>query len=368
MNGDMPLPDFLQETEEEIHQRMLAGFPADISVTEGSFAWDTTRPAAIEKAELISMRLTEVMRTAFPQFSYGLWLRRLGALRGVWERPANKAQTSILVEAALGTSIPLGTIAIVPSDGIQGVIEFKTLARADVDETEEVDIPVEAVEGGVGGNVDAGTIIAFAQGIAGVRAVINLDPATGGTDAEEDESFRSRLLASYQEAAGSGSKSDYIRWAQEVAGVGQVFVIPEWGGPGTVKVTILDANGVPANQSIVNAVQEHIAPDNGDGLAPIGAEVTVAPPETTAINVSYTGVFAAETDPFSVNSEFIVALQHYFAAVGVGGEINYNKIGAVLIGLSGIEDYSDLLVNDGMVNTLLDIDKMAVPGVVEFNE
>ena len=368
MSGEMPLPDFLQETEEEIHQRMLEGFPADISTAEGSFAWDATRPTAIEKAEMVTMQLTEVMRSAFPQYSYGEWLRNLGALRGVWERAATRASATILVEAAPGTSIPSGSIAIVPSDGIQEVVEFRTTERGDVDETEVIELQVEAVVEGVGGNVDAGTIIAFAQSIAGVRSVINPDAATGGTDTEDDESFRKRLLASYSDAPLSGAKRDYIRWAQEVPGVGEVFVIPEWDGASTVKVIILDANGAPANQTLVNEVQEYIAPGDGDGLAPIGAVVTVAPPETMEINVSYTAVLAPGTDPVSVNSEFAQALHQYFIQVGAGGVVQYNKIGAILIGVGGVEDYSDLLVSSGTENIQLKSDEVAIVGVVSFNE
>jgi len=368
-SNEIPLPDFLQETEDEIHQRMLQGFPADISTAEGSFAWDATRPTAIEKAGMITMQLTEVLRTALPQYSYGEYLRFLGVLRGVWEKEATKAMTTIRVEAVPGTPIPAGTIAIVPSDGTQEVIEFKTLERGDVDVTGIIDLPVEAVKAGTVGNVDAGTIIAFATSINGVKSVTNLEPATGGTDPEDDESFRSRLTSSYQDTPLSGAKRDYIKWAQEVAGVGVVFVIPEWNGPGTVKVIVLDANGAPANQALVDAVQEHIAPDgrDGGGLAPIGALVTVGPPATREINVSYTGVLEEGADPVVVNNEFIQELQQYYTEVGAGGTIKHNKVGAILISVNGIKDYSDLLVNNATENIQLESDEVAVSGMVTPN-
>jgi len=363
---EMPLPDFLQETEDEIHQRMLQGFPADISTAEGSFAWDATRPTAIEKAGMVSMQLTEVLRTALPQYSYGDYLRFLGVLRGVWEKEATNARTTIRVEAVPGTPIPAGTIAIVPSDGTQEVIEFKTLERGDVDGTEVIDLQVEAVKAGTVGNVDAGTIITFAKSINGIKSVTNPEPAIGGTDLEDDESFRDRLTSSYQDTPLSGAKRDYIKWAQEVPGVGVVFVIPEWNGPGTVKVIVLDANGAPANQSLVDAVQEYIAPDgrDGGGLAPIGALATVGPPAIKEINVSYTGVLEEGADPVVVNNEFIQALQQYYTQVGAGGIVKYNKIGAILISVNGIKDYSGLLVNNATENIQLESDEVAVSGAV----
>jgi uncharacterized phage protein gp47/JayE len=363
---EISLPDFLKETEDEIHQRMLQGFPSDISTTEGSIAWDATRPVAIEKAEMISMQLTEVLRIALPQYSYGEHLRFLAVLRGIWEKEAVKARTMLRVEAAPGTSIPAGSIAIVPSDGVQEVIEFKTLERGDVDETEIIELQVESLKEGVEGNVDAGTIIAFARSITGVRSVTNPEPATGGADPEDDESLRERFIYSYQEPPLSGARNDYKRWAQEVPGVGFVDVIPEWEGPGTVKVILLDANGAPANQSLVDAVQEHIAPDgrDGGGLAPIGALVTVVGPAVKEINVSYDAVLEEGVDPAVFNNGFIQALQQYYTQVGVGGIVNYNKIGGILINLDGVKDYSDLLVNNATENIQLVSGEVAVSGVV----
>ena len=49
----------------------------------------------------------------------------------------------------------------------------------------------------------------------------------------------------------------------------------EWAGPGTVKVIIIDANGQPANLSIITEVYNNIMqPDNRlQRKAPIGATV-----------------------------------------------------------------------------------------------
>src|SRR5690606_3897420 len=94
-----------------------------------------------------------------------------------------------------------------------------------------------------------------------------------------------RILDRHQNKSMSGAIRDYERWAQEVPGVGGVTVIPEWNGPGTVKLIIVDANGEPANQQLIENVQNYIAPEDGDGLAPIGAEVTVAAPTRTEIDI-----------------------------------------------------------------------------------
>lgn len=44
-------PPMLQSIDDdEIHARMLEALPSDIDKTEGGFAYDFTRPAALEKA------------------------------------------------------------------------------------------------------------------------------------------------------------------------------------------------------------------------------------------------------------------------------------------------------------------------------
>lgn len=189
--------------------------------------------------------LVETLRLALPQYSYGAWLRLLGALRGVWEREALKAKVTITIEAAPGTVIPAGAVAVAPAEADRPAIEFIILEKGNVTEAEAVDIEAEAIEPGVKGNVAAGTIIALKESIDGVFSITNLEAATGGTDIEDDDSFRERMLYSYQDPPLSGAKSDYERWALEVSGVGGVFVEPLWDGPGTVKVMILDASGTP---------------------------------------------------------------------------------------------------------------------------
>ncbi|NQS75231.1 MAG: baseplate J/gp47 family protein [Peptococcaceae bacterium] len=360
----------MQENEEAIHRRMLEKAPPGISTREGDFFWDATRPTATEVSEVRRVLLVETLRLALPQYSYGAWLRLLGALRGVWEREALKAKVTITIEAAPGTVIPAGAVAVAPAEADRPAIEFIILEKGNVTEAEAVDIEAEAIEPGVKGNVAAGTIIALKESIDGVFSITNLEAATGGTDIEDDDSFRERMLYSYQDPPLSGAKSDYERWALEVSGVGGVFVEPLWDGPGTVKVMILDASGTPGGQALVDRVQQYIAPDgrNGGGVAPIGALVTVTPPDIKEINISYTPIMEEEFAIDSINDKFKKALQQYYTDIGAGGVIRFNKVSAILTGIDGIKDHSGLLVNDVAENIQLSSTEVAVSGVVEANE
>jgi hypothetical protein len=58
----------------------------------------------------------------------------------------------------------------------------------------EVEVPIEAVEGGRDYNVGVGMIRTIDIPVAGIDGVVNFEPVVGGTDAEDDVEFRDRLL------------------------------------------------------------------------------------------------------------------------------------------------------------------------------
>ncbi|SHI63263.1 Baseplate J-like protein [Lutispora thermophila DSM 19022] len=64
-------------------------------------------------------------------------------------------------------------------------------------------------------------------------------------------------------------------------GVGGVRVIPRWNGPLTVKVIIIDSNGKPASQELIDNVFNHIEAER-----PFGADVTVVSAKPVELNIS----------------------------------------------------------------------------------
>ena len=55
-----------------------------------------------------------------------------------------------------------------------------------------------------------------------------------------------------------GSPADYRRWALEVAGVGTAKVISAQDDTGLVTIVLTDSDGMPAQQGICTAVENHI--------------------------------------------------------------------------------------------------------------
>lgn len=256
------LPDYLTEQDEyTILQRMLDSLPSDLDKGEGSYLWDALSPAAIELA-LAALWAQEVLKRGFASTAFGSYLDLRCEEHGVTRKPAVKAAGQVKFTGTAGTVVPAGTRVATPADPNTGTpsVEFVTLADVTLDGTGTGYAPIEAVEAGASGNVAAGAISIMVTPVSGVSAATNPSATTGGLDTEDDASLLARYLQRVRSPSAGGNKADYINWVLEVAGVGGVSVIPVRDGPGTVSVAIINTNKEPADQALVDAVQNYMAP------------------------------------------------------------------------------------------------------------
>lgn len=361
MERELPIPVFLTEDEEVIHERMLSNFQ-DVSTLEGDFIYDATRPTAEEITQLKQLGLQNNLKIAFPQTSYGTYLEWLGECKGVFKNQPTKATGVITFTGVQGTIITKGTIVTTIATDEKQSIEFELLETKTIGENETVDIKAESRIVGTIGNVSKGSISVLLGSISGVKSVTNKEDFRGGTDIEDEEHFRERVLVAEQEDKLSGASSDYIRWAKEVDGVGYAYVVPEWAGAGTVKVLILDKNRKAATQELIDKVQEYIYPNveegqNRNGKAPIGAIVTIATPQTLLINVKASFVFSNGFSQETVLNILKNKIDKYLDKIDIGGTVSYNAIyslaGSMMLTDEGIQDFSNLTINDGTTNIIL---------------
>jgi len=362
-------PAFLDnQNAETIHKRMMDMLPADIDKTEGGFPWDFTRPTASEKAELLEFFLVETLKIMFPAWAYAEWLDRHAQARGLTRRPPNPASGMLLVAGTPGTSIPAGFRFAVPGIGDTPAIQYQTSERQVIGTGGTVLFQAVAVEGGAFGNVAAGTITIMLSPINGITGVTNPEPFTGGTDTETDDALRQRIdeLDLASAASYVGSDIDYIRWAREVPGVGTALVQPEWAGPGTVKVIVLDTTGQPANAAIVTAVHNNIvSPANRmNRKAPIGAAVTIEAPLPRVINYAFTCELQPGETQGTVVDRFTISLRTYYIEAKKEGIVRYNRIASLLSMTPGIRDFSSLLVNGATLNVVIAADEYPVTGTI----
>ncbi len=396
-------PDFLLgQSADEIHKRMLDALPAGIDKSEGNIPWDFTRPSALEKAEFVEFSLNETIKLIFPQWAYGEWLDLHGEMVNTIRRAANRATGVLNVTGARGTVLPAGFQFATPSTLTPSVI-FETLESVTLDGVPDkrgqvtVSIDIQAVEGGLIGNVPEDTVKLMVSPLRGISYCTNPEPMTGGAEAEPDEEYVIRILDAMRLGSSmTGCVDDYIRWGRQVPGVGQVIVDPEWDDPalpekfhytdalgyrrcaGAVRLIIIDSNGLPANRQIIDAVYLHIMGTGDEDvkrLAPIGAHVTVIAPEGLTVDIAANVLLEDDADIETVTALFRKNLRAYWLLVGREasmssrtrtGYVRWVQVGAVLAKTKGVKDYTELTINGGSENIPVTQVQYPVTGEVDL--
>ena len=368
---EFKLPDFLNESDEEIHNRMLKVAPRNFDVSEGSLFFDLTKPTALEKSRMIEFQLALTVMMMFPQFAEGDYLEYHAKRDGIERRPPVRSRGVISFHGEPGTKIPEGTIVSTVGTENSPEIEFRTLKEVTIDDSGSVDVEIESVLAGSTANVPAETIVNVA-GLNDIQAVINEAATEGGADEESDDSLRSRILDQNKNRQLAGSVSDYIAWAKEIPGVGEVHVIPEWDGAGTVKVLITDVQGGLASPELIAGVQNHIAPNGrrGGGKAPIGALVTVDTVDPLMVNISVSVIFESMYDKAIVLEGITSAIREYLSSLPANSIVRYSKIGSIIIRVSGVADYDSqsLVINGQKENIRLGETEIPMLGEVNVSE
>ena len=364
-------PPWLRDQDADtIHARMMANLPEDIDDTEGGFPWDFTRPTALEKAELLEFQMLENVRAMFYQFAGGIYLDYHAEAAGLVRKPPVSATGTVTVTGKPGTDIPEGFLFAVPASGDVPAIPFASLEDVTILDDGVVRIPVRAVNTGPDGNVKPDTIVIMAsRTLTGIERITNEEATTGGAAVETDEELRARIAEVYASKGLSfvGNDADYVRWALEVETVGAAIVVPEWDGPGTVELILVDRTGYPADQPILDAVYDHIISpgDRLKRLAPIGATLTVKAPEILSIDVSCSLTLQTGAAYATVYAKLRENIMAHFLEASDSGIVRYAGIGAIIIRTEGVEDYENLTLNGNAANVLFSPELFPVLGELE---
>lgn len=351
----MELPEFLQnKSTDEIHTQMLDFMPSDIDKSQGQHPYNYTRPTAMIASELCQQTLPEIIKLIFPMYAYGEWLDYHAQMRGISRRPATASFGSLQLTVTKNANIPVGSqFSTASVDGQPSVVFETTQGKYNLPEG-TVEIPVKCTQTGIVGNVIAGTVIFKLSQLSGVTAVTNQKAITGGTEEEDDDSLRARIVSLDQSQSVSyvGSVADYKRWSLEVPGVGGVTVIPAQDDSGLVTLVITDSNGDPANEEICQNVYDYImSPADPElRLTAPNVKLSVIPPTITELSISATVEVGTGSSLEAIKSTFIQEVQVYLDIARSDGEVRYTQIGKILAGVPGVYDYDALTLNSGATN------------------
>jgi uncharacterized phage protein gp47/JayE len=329
----------------------VTGYP----VTEGSFLHDAFAPVAKEIDTLTDVTLPDALDAHMPDTATEGDLDRVAKAYGVTRKQADKAVGEVTFTGTPGTVIG----AAVPVSTQAGFV-FLTDALATIAAGGTVTVGVTAAQPGTRGNVSAGSVAVVPISVAGVDSITNSQPMAGGADAEDDDSFRERLLLKIRLPSASGIESDYVRWAREVQGVEDARCAGLWDGPGTVKVIIAGAGMQPADSETLERCEDYL-----ETVRPIGAQITVVSVESVVVNIAATVTLSAGYTLAVVKDAFSTAIQAYFKDQAFSTNyLSYAKAGALLLSVAGVLDYSGLLLNGAASNVALTDEQVPTLGTV----
>ena len=265
----------------------------------------------------------QVNLTAIPLGGPGTIARRIYRQKngdGIFQRVVEILDNTTV---AYNDNVPDATVAVAP-------------LAPEIDTAHSVVVPAVAREPGAEGNVSPGTITELVDAPTNLIAVTNPESFTGGSDEEEIEEFRLRLMEAVR-APYTASASDYKRWAEEFDAVDSatVYQNDNLGTPanGHVTVRIVEQGSTIPDAALLSEVQASL--DERD-LVNVVVHVTSFDPVVTNVTVDVTtvgGFSVADVTP-SVQA----AIRDYIDGLLVGETFRVAGVYDAVYGLSGVLD------------------------------
>lgn len=198
---------------------------------------------------------------------------------------------------------------------------------------------------GTAPNNHTGTLTPITELVTGLTHAELTECIIEGENETSDDDIRTAYFDYIRDTATDGNVNQYKLWCANYDGIGNYKILPLWNGANTVKVSILSASNGVASETLIEEFQNYLDPGitgMGDGIAPIGAFVTVSTatevPITISANIKLTGGY----DISVVNEQ----LKKYFSEIAYEKSVvSYMSVGAEILKTTGVEYVSDLRIN-----------------------
>lgn len=345
------------KTPQAIKAEILGALTTDLDKREGSFADDMAGPVALELYKAYGS-LNAVEPIIWVNETSGPYLDLAAEDMGIEPRKQGvRAQVTLFITGEQDYLLPAGTAFLTP-EGLRFETAQETLLQED-----GVLAEARAAQPGSAYNAKPDTVTLQYVNNPRIRSVTNPQAGAGGTDPETDASLYARIALARQRPSTSGNIHDYHRWALEVSGVGAVKVFPLKDGPGTVTVLVAGPDRQPVDDQVAAACAAHL-----EEVRPIGAAVTVLSARPLPVDVTAVARLEAGYSQEQVAQEFEKALSGYLEEVAFQKlQVLYSKIGALLMGVAGVLDYSGLTLCGAQDNLDLEEDQIPVAGEVALS-
>lgn len=353
---------FEDRTFENILAEMLAMAPEGTDTRQGSVFYDHVAPAAFKIAKLYSDLSITIELTSIDT-AEGIYLDEKCKEHGIERIPAT---ANVRNATFVGAEVTAN----------QRFFASNQYFITQYDDEGNI-VVVAETPGEAPNSIPAGTALVPVVTIPGLTEATLGETITPGSEEESDDNLRRRLQEKIAGPAANGNKQHYKTWCEEVAGVKLARIDPLWAGPNTVRGILIDNEGLPVSQGVVDEVQNYIDPGStglGEGVANIGAIFTAVAAEEYIINVSFSAQLDAGVSVESVIQEATEEIKAYLKEISLANQENtstlvrLSAIANVIYSLSGVIDYTDLTINDGTANISVPYTAVPVLGVVSVEQ
>lgn len=340
--------DFESQTYAKILAEQLQRISNTVDKREGSLIQTALGPEAYTFEELY-MCLSKIQQNAYTETAVAEYLDLKAAELGIQRKPATVA----IREGIFDAEVPIGS-RFSADEGANSII-FQV-----VEKISDGRYKLQAETVGEAGNAPRGTLIA-------IDYVANLTSAQLGellipaVDEESDDELRARCKAKFSNPVQDANIAQYLQWAEGFESIGTARVFPLWAGGNTVKVVITDRNNQPASAALIESFQQYMDPDSegiGNGVAPIGAKVTITGGVRKDINISAT---VSLNDGYVDTNDVEQYVVDYIASIVFKKAIvSYMRVGSAILDAPSIADLSNLQLNGGTTDVALGDEEIPV--------
>ena len=320
---------------DELYNELMAAF-AEATGMEAAGSGDLAARMYAVAAQLwgLYVQCDWVNRQCFPQTAQGEYLDLHAQLRGVERREATAAEGvlrfTVDAAGAADREIAAGTVCMTA-----GLTRFETIEAGTLEAGEtSVDIRARALEAGSAGNVAAGTILQMAVAPVGVSRCTNPVAFTGGTDREDDETLRARVLETYRRLPNGANAAFYQQGALSFDEVAAAAVIPRPRGVGSVDVVVSTAAGAPSAE-LLEELEDYF-----EARREIAVDVQVRAPEMETVDVTVQVAAEEGQDAQAVQDAVEAALRGWFDGRRLGQSVLRAALGELVFHVEGVANYA----------------------------
>lgn len=337
--------------------RVAQKYPT-VDIREGSIVFDAMASAAIEFAIAYTVvdnaMLESFVKTASREYLY-LACDQIGLDTSRFDETAGTHKAVFNVEVPIGSRWNCD-------------LYNYTVTKLLSDEGEHV-YEVECETLGSAPNIKTGDLTPISDMPNGFEQGQLVSCLVEGKEESPDDEVRDAYYEYVKNTYGDGNVNQYLKWCSEYDGIGNAKVIPLWNGANTVKVSILSESNTAASDELIAEFQQYLDPNSegmGNGVAPIGAFVTVSTATELPINVSATITYDAG---YSGSVDLSSAISDYLSEIAYKKSVvSYMSIGSALLKVEGVDTVTNLTINGGTTDITLGAEQIPVLGTTDWSE